>query len=221
MLETTSNVTSLERYLKRLTSYVLEMRTRQLLLIAIVLIPSLILLIVQAFQNQQRAEERLNLQARMMALQIGMYAKDLLPDPEVFLSQLATLPELSSGDTSCSTFLQTALRADYFFDNLFLAKPDGDVFCTGVPLKKPLNISNRTYFARAMATKKFTIGDFQVTRDRQVPVIIFALPVLDHAGNVVAILGAAAKLNWFQIAFDRAMKDTIGHLEKPCESGKM
>ena len=108
----------------------------------------------------------------------------------------------------CSAFMQTALRADYFFDNLFVVAPNGDLSCSGIPLRAPLNVSSRQYFQRAVNTKKFAIGDFQITRDRQVPVIIFALPILDSTGNVTAVVGAAAKLIWFQDAFSKAVKNT-------------
>jgi diguanylate cyclase (GGDEF)-like protein/PAS domain S-box-containing protein len=184
-----------------------RLNMRQMLLVATILLPALGILILQAVSDRKQAEVRLAQEAHLFSAQVGMGSKEILPDPETYLSQLAKLPELFSNDAVCENLMQTWLKADYYFHNLFVAAPNGRLTCSGLPLDSPVNVKNRSYYKRAIESKRFSIGDFQRSRDNT-PIIVFALPVLNDAGEVVAIIGASARLTWFEEAFKKALSTT-------------
>jgi signal transduction histidine kinase/CheY-like chemotaxis protein len=65
------------------------------------------------------------------------------------------------------------------------------VFCSANPLPGPVNLGDRSYLQRAIATGRFTVGDLDVGRFSKRDRIGIALPVLDEEGEAVAVLFAA------------------------------
>nr|WP_314623117.1 EAL domain-containing protein [uncultured Noviherbaspirillum sp.] len=176
------------------------------MLVAVSLVPALILLTMQAIEAYDDAYHDLDREARLIATQIGMQSKELIPEPEVFLANLATIQEVVSGGDRCAAFMQASLKANYYFGNIFVLDSQGNMICSGVQAGANLNFTDRMYFKRVMQSKKFAISDYQVSRVSGAPILVFARPVLDPYGNVTHILGVSVKLSWFQDAFGHALK---------------
>lgn len=182
-----------------------SLRTRLMLLVAVSFIPPLILLMIQGMSDYREAHKDLNREVRYLAAQLTMNSKVLLPEPQLFLTQLATLPEVLKPGPRCDAFMKQSLKTNFHYENIFVLDPAGNMVCTGITLPPSFNVSDRAFFKRAIQSKSFAIGDYQISISRGVPMLVFALPLLNEQGEVTHVLAAAAKLSWFQDAFSRAV----------------
>ena len=63
-------------------------------------------------------------------------------------------------------------------------------------MKQPVNIHDRDYFRRAMESRDFAMGTYQVGRITGIHAVNFAYPALDTSGKVQAVIYAALNLSW-------------------------
>jgi two-component system, cell cycle sensor histidine kinase and response regulator CckA len=120
------------------------------------------------------------------------------------LITLSQFPEVQSMDpVACSKILNHILEQSPSSMNIGVADPDGNVIATGVkqPLPISYKVTDRKYFQDAIRTKKFSAGEYTVSRAVGKPTIHFALPILDSAGNPKVVLYAALDLTKFVTLF--------------------
>ena len=92
------------------------------------------------------------------------------------------------------------LKAYPLYLNIGLIEPDGNLTCSAVPLREPVNVADRLYFELAIQTRDFVVGDYQTGRVTKLPAINYAYPLLDAAGNVEAVIYIAQNLDWLTMA---------------------
>ncbi|MDE2180368.1 MAG: GAF domain-containing protein [candidate division NC10 bacterium] len=113
------------------------------------------------------------------------------------LVALTHLPAVRNHDApACSALFAALLKQYRIYANLGAIEPDGDVFCSALPLSGPLNLADRSYFRRAMETRDFAVGDFQIGRITGEATINFGYPVLGDTGQVQAVVFAVVEHNW-------------------------
>src|SRR5262249_3970187 len=121
------------------------------------------------------------------------------------LAALAAVPDARDPRSGGCTTLVTRLLAQYpRYTNLGAATRDGDVFCSAMPMREPTNVSDRTYFWRAIVLRDFVIGDFVVGRITGKPALPFALPAFDDQGRIQAVVFAATDLTWLNTLMAQA-----------------
>jgi diguanylate cyclase len=116
------------------------------------------------------------------------------------LRRLAEDPAIKGLDLSAS-----ANRIDLVFENLpfpfyaniGLADSQGNVLCSAVKHSGPVNVADRPYFQQAVSSRDFSHGSYQVGLITGKRTINFGYPVLDHRGEVKAVVFAALDLAWF------------------------
>ncbi len=86
------------------------------------------------------------------------------------------------------------LHPDYM--TLGAATLDGNVYCSAQPLTRPTNIGNHAYFVRAMQSRDFGIGDYEIGRITNGGSITFGHAVLDDKGSAQAIVFAVLDMAW-------------------------
>jgi len=121
------------------------------------------------------------------------------------LITLSQFPEVQRMDPeACMRILNHILEQSPSSLNIGIADPDGNVIATGVkqPLPIRYKVTDRKYFQDALRTKKFSAGEYTVSRAVGKPTIHFALPLLDSAGNPKVVLYAALDLTKFVKLFE-------------------
>jgi two-component system, cell cycle sensor histidine kinase and response regulator CckA len=121
------------------------------------------------------------------------------------LITLSQFPEIQRMDPiACSSILNHILEQSPSSLNIGVADPDGNVIATGVkqPLPIRYKVTDRKYFQDALRTKKFSSGEYTVSRAVGKPTLHFALPILDSAGNTKVVLYAALDLTKFVTLFE-------------------
>ncbi|MEO0249921.1 MAG: GAF domain-containing protein, partial [candidate division WOR-3 bacterium] len=130
---------------------------------------------------------------------IAIEAQHFIEGTRQLLFALAQYPPLQKGDTvSCNLLFAKLLKEYPHFTNIgAVAVPEGTVFASGLPAKVSVNASDRAWFKRALETRDFSVGDYQVSRITGRPGVNFSYPVLDDDGKIRAVIFAALDLTWF------------------------
>lgn len=123
------------------------------------------------------------------------------------LVALSLHPEIRAKDAAgCSKLLNTILEKSPSSMNVGVADRDGRVVATGIPQPLPITwgVGDRKYFKDALATKRFSSGEYTVSRAarKPTPTLHFGMPVLDRAGEMDLALFVALDLARFSKIFD-------------------
>ncbi|GFE60581.1 response regulator [Geobacter sp. AOG2] len=121
------------------------------------------------------------------------------------LITLSQFPEIQRMDPeACMKILNHILVQSPSNLNIGIADPDGNVIATGVKQSLPIRykVNDRKYFQDALRTKKFSSGEFTVSRAVGKPTFHFALPILDPSGNPQFVLYAALDLTRLKSQFE-------------------
>jgi putative methionine-R-sulfoxide reductase with GAF domain len=95
----------------------------------------------------------------------------------------------------CPRTLATRLQEAPRIANIFVALPDGNVICDAVPAAQQVNIADRPYFQRALASPDVIVGEAfdDVTRGkRSLP---FVKAVRDASGHTLGVIAVSLDLN--------------------------
>ena len=174
-----------------------SLRVRLLLLVLLALIPARGLGVYTAWEMRQDARAEALRNAMRLSRIASTAGERLIEGTHQILITLARLPEVRGQNAAaCSALFADLLKPYPYYSNLGVAKPNGDVFCSAVPFEGVANISDRSYFQRAVDRRGFAPGEYHVGRITGKAVINLGYPVLDGAGRVVAVVFAGLDLSW-------------------------
>ena len=176
-----------------------SLHMRLVALIILVTLPSLALLFIQAIEQRNAGIE----QARQQAIQtVDLLVSDqqaLIDNTLRYLQGLATFPEIQKPDSAeCGRFLEHALKLSNDYINLGVPRVDGELLCNARPLRKRVNVADRSYIRRTFSTKGFSIGEFQLDRAADVTSVNFAYPVINPENDtLIGAVVAVVSLDWW------------------------
>jgi len=174
-----------------------SLRPRLLLLVLLSVVPALGLILYTALEQWRLAVAQVPEQALRLTQIISSNEERLIEGARQLLVTVARLPEVQGGESSaCSRLFAELLKQHSLYANFGAIKPNGDLFCSALPTRRPLNAADRAYFQRAIKTRNFAIGDYQIGRATGRPSINFGYPIVDDAGQVRAVIYAALDLAW-------------------------
>jgi len=111
------------------------------------------------------------------------------------LISLAQLRDVRGGDpAACAARLVELLPQFAGYTGLGAVAPDGTLFCSTVDQPQTTNVSDRAWFQRAVATRSFAVGDYQVGRVTGQAILVFAYPVFDTTQELHAVVFAVLQL---------------------------
>jgi diguanylate cyclase (GGDEF)-like protein len=171
------------------------LRSRLLLLVVLALLPAAAAIVDAGFEQRRLATVDARENAKRL---VQLAAKDhaqLINEGRQLLSMLVQVPQVrDAGAGGCKDFLARLVAQDERLANIGVIRPDGQVVCSGVPLKGGLKVVDRAYFQRAVQTRQFAIGDYQVGRITRLPVIVLAQPAYSAQGRLQSVVFAALNL---------------------------
>lgn len=79
------------------------------------------------------------------------------------------------------------------------------------PITGPVIFADRPWFQRLLATRDFVVSEYLIGRLSKKPIMLFAGPVFDKAGTLVAIIGVSMDLDWLNqfLAGDDLPRGTV------------
>jgi PAS domain S-box-containing protein len=174
-----------------------SLRVRLLLLVLLAVVPALGLILYTASEQRRLAARTVQEQALRLAWTAATDHGQLTEGARQLLIALAQLPAVRGRDpAACSALFADLLKQYPRYANLAAVKPDGDTFCSALPLSGPVSAADRLYFRRAIETRDFAVGEYQIGRVTRKASINFGYPVLDEADRLQAVVVAALDLAW-------------------------
>jgi PAS domain S-box-containing protein len=194
-----------------------SLRVRLAGLVLFVALPTLALVLHQDFQQRRLVERQGLAEAGRLSDQASRDIEQAVRDARTLLDLLAGLPEVRRGDPAvCTRIFRDLLEQDRAgsgdtaavargpasagdpsrYANLGLADLTGNVIASALPMSGPVNLADRFYFRRALATGTFAVGEYQVGRITRTPTLNVARPVPGPHGRPGTVIYAAIGLGW-------------------------
>ena len=178
-----------------------NLRARLLALSALTLLPVFGLLLYTTFEQRREAKEQAQTQALNLLQLAALDQKHMLSAARQQLITLAQLPIVRNPALAeeCTALFMRLKSQQRFYNNLGIADRKGQIYCSGATLIKPINIADRDYFRTAIATRDFSISDYQIGRVVKRAVIAFGYPVMDDLNALHGVAFVSIDLaTWFQ-----------------------
>lgn len=176
-----------------------KLRIQLICLVLLAVLPALGLILYSARQEHRLAGADAERRAlRIARTALARYDR-LFDGSRQLLKMLARLAAVRLGDPdACGAILAEMLREHPQYTNFAVARLDGEVFCTALPVHKAINIADRSYFRRAVQDADFSVGEYQVGRRTGKPTINFAYPIVGANGAPRLVVFAALDLSWLK-----------------------
>ncbi|MBI2999052.1 MAG: PAS domain S-box protein, partial [Deltaproteobacteria bacterium] len=169
-----------------------------ILLALLCAIPLAGLLAYSVFEHRRLTIAEVQRAALNYANEIANSHAQIVDGARQLLIGLAQLPEvLDHNPGTCNTRFATILQRLPLYTVLAAAKPNGDVFCSGLPLKQPVNISDRPYFQESMQERDLAVSRYQIGRISGNATIAVSYPSVDTSGRVRAVIFLGLDFGWF------------------------
>ncbi|MDL2285415.1 hypothetical protein LJB93_01570, partial [Desulfovibrio sp. OttesenSCG-928-F07] len=132
-------------------------------------------------------------------LQLLYMRQEVVLDNAFMLTQ--TVRELNSvlalNSEQGSALLNELLTNTEFYDNIFVCDPKGNVFAAAKNFTSGVNVANSQAFNGALFSRDYYGGALTLDPFTRSLVIPLSRPVLDHNGNVLAIIIISAKSGFY------------------------
>jgi len=182
-----------------------SLRVRLLLLVLLAVLPAIGLVLYTAWDQRQQARGEAQRDALWLAELAAADHRRLIEGAHQLLTALARSPEVREPTrATCRMFLADLLTQYRAYANLAVADPAGHVACSALPLTGAVNVADRVYFQRTLATRAFAVGEYQVGRLTGRATVNFGHPVFDSAGGLTGVATAAVDLGWLTELAQRA-----------------
>ena len=173
-------------------------RIRLLLLVLVSVTPALGLVFLSNFQ-QRRAEKARVCEGALAISKLAAAAhQNFIENTRQLLgtlTQQAPFVLLTTNRAFGEQNLGNLRKLSPDYLTFGLIETNGFLFCGADPTNTPVYLGDRPYFQRVMSTKRFSYGDFQISRLTGKPSLDFGYPVLDEKGELKRVLFAALKLS--------------------------
>ncbi|NOX60918.1 MAG: PAS domain S-box protein [Chloroflexi bacterium] len=173
-------------------------RFRFMLLILFAALPAIGLAIYDATNDGAAARQTAEYQLRQETRFASITHRLLIAETQQILSSLARKPELNDANQmECGGLFTQLYGIKAAFANLGLADANGRIVCSALSFTGPVSAADRAWFQRAVQTGEFAVGEYQIGRITQIPVLVFAQPILND-GRLLGVVFAALDLKWFE-----------------------
>jgi hypothetical protein len=183
---------------------IFRLRWRLLALVAALLVSWLAVVLYAQADERAAAIAAVNREEMLLLRIVTSNQAAQIEAGRQMLEAIARTPQLVARENSaCNALLAEMLTASPMYVNIGVADRDGKVWCSAVPFSSTVDVSDRSYFKRAMETRRFAVGTYQIGRITLAPSLNFAHPIVGQGGQIEAVAFAAQSLNWFTVALAR------------------
>ena len=168
------------------------------------ILPMLAVILASGLERREREVEGARLTAARLAESIAAQQQSLAQGMQDMLSALAQLPEVQAMDApACNLLFQRFNQAHPQYANIALLDPAGNAVASALAFSKA-NLADRRDFILASTQRRFSAGEYSVGRASRLPILPFALPVLDGQDRLKGVLLVSLNLSEFARDFEKA-----------------
>ncbi len=173
------------------------LRVRIMLIVVIATIPTVGLILYEGqIERRQIAADTLRELLQLATLASGMQDR-LIDDGHHPLIGLTQFPAVRDRNLdACRTLFGALLKGYDRYSNIGMVDRNGDVLCSGLPMKDPVNIATRPAFRDTIQRREFTIGSYQIGRITKKPILSLNCPVFDVSGQLQRVVFATLDISW-------------------------
>jgi two-component sensor histidine kinase len=175
----------------------LSLRARLFVLTAIALAPALVILVYNevALRRSREAE------VHALALRFGQLAalemQSIIEGTQGLLLAVAHVPVVRSFDAGpCGAYLAGMQGQSPHLTAISAIDLDGTVRCRTEMPQATQRVQDRPYFKEALASKRFTVGKYTVSRVSGKAILPLATPIRNDTGEIIGVLAAGLDLEW-------------------------
>jgi signal transduction histidine kinase/HAMP domain-containing protein len=166
-------------------------------LVAVSLLPAIAIQAYNEYELRRARQVEVQEQAVSLARLAAAEQQQIVQGIRQVLIALSELPAIKAKDVkACNAYLSGMKRRFPAFLTFLVADLNGEPFCESNSDRKPVNVATRAYFANALKTGAFTVGEFSIGRSVPRKVIQFALPFFDDSGHMGGVIIAPLGLDW-------------------------
>lgn len=174
----------------------LSIRARLFVLVLLALITPFVLIFYYAVR-EIRVTSQLTRETALRLVRLGGESqRQTFHDARNLLVLLSGMPGILLDPDACRSALSTLPSRFPQFKNVAVSDPGGRITCSSMTARPGINFSERAWFKRALQTRKFVSSDYLIGKVGREPILVFAMPILDTAGAVKAVISLSAQLNW-------------------------
>ncbi len=173
----------------------ISLRLRLLLLVLVAVGPALALALYTGLEQRRLAAAHVQAETSRLVRLVAADQARMFEGGRQLLITLAQLPDLHGNTEECEAFLARLLTQFPSYANLGVISPDGTSACSALA-GEVVYLGDRAYFQRAMQSRGFAVGDFQIGRHTRKATINFAHPAFDEGGEIRGVVYAALDLGW-------------------------
>jgi PAS domain S-box-containing protein len=175
-----------------------SLRARLFLICFLFVVPAFGVLFYGFYQERQYEIEEMKAEAIQSAALVASDEERRIRDTRSLLITLARSPIAREPDSAaCREGAAHLLFLHPRYRNIGVTDRDGNVACSALPPAGRVNVADREYFRRAVETRDFSGGAYQVGRITKRPGINFAYPVTDDRDRLRGVVFAAMDIDDF------------------------
>ena len=173
----------------------MSLRARLLVLVAVATLVPALLAGLRFFQNRTSEIEKALVDLAATANEISNDLDGKIQGTAQLLFGLARARDLDTRDkAACSAFLSAVLKEYPQYTGILTIDPDGSLFCDSLQTGRSLDLRDRGYFKKALATKDAVTLEPVFGRLTGVSVLQIAYPVRSQTEQLTFVLLASLRL---------------------------
>ena len=175
-----------------------SLRVRLLLLVFLAVLPALALILYTHVERRRLDYDEAQADALRLSRLVASTEQELIHGARQLLVTLARVPEVRRREPgACGTLLRDLLNEYPVYASLGAVEVDGRLSCSSSAGRlETVNLADRAYLHRALQTRDFAIGQYEIDSLTGKATIGFAYPILDEARHAEALVTAAVDVAW-------------------------
>ena len=177
----------------------MHIRNQLLLIVLIAALPAAGIMISSGLSQRALDIRDARAEVQKLATIIAAEQRTRIASADQLLTTLARLPDVRNRRSSrVEPLLRDLLKFHTQYSNIFITDLSGAVLASAVPSKNPVNVSDRRYFKRALASKQLSSGEFLISRFTGKSVLTLAYPYSDEKGTVAGVIVLGFDLDYYK-----------------------
>lgn len=170
-------------------------RGRVVFLVVLAFLPAVVLTWYGHREITVLANEATEQELLRLADVTGSDFEGMLDEGRAMLFALAQIDEIGRARRpACDQLLGQVLEASPRYTALAVIDPEGYRVCGAVALENPLYLGDRSYVLRAIGSREFSVGDYQIGRITGRAGVGLAQPIYDEDGALLSVLATTLDL---------------------------
>jgi signal transduction histidine kinase/CheY-like chemotaxis protein len=180
----------------------LSIRAQLILLAAIFALPAAGIIIWSGLRAREERIQEAGVETQKLAAVIAGAYESRLAAAQQLVTAIAKLPSVKVRDAGVELLLRDMVALNPDYTNISIADAAGNVWASATPGR--FNIADRRHFKGALATGRFSSGEYVTGRVTSRPAFFFGYPFRDARGELAGVISIGFSLR----AFDRLLESS-------------